>query len=106
MQITNVVWTDVAIQSLKETNHFILETWNELIAHEFLSSIDKTIELLTQNPMLGISVKSTNYRRALLNRHISLFYEVSTAELKILLIWDNRQDPDKLIDRIKNTSNI
>ena len=99
--IQSAVWTDLAIQSLNETYDFVLKQWNKSISNEFLGSVDKAIDLLMTNPYLGLSIENTNFRRTLVNKHISLFYEISNDQLTILFIWDNRQDPDLLAEKIK-----
>ena len=96
MQINKIEWTSVAKQSLNKTNNFILEKWNLEISNNFLSSVDSFVEIIEQNPYIGLKVEKTNFRRTLVNKYISLFYELNQSTLTILLIWDNRQDPKDL----------
>jgi len=101
MRINQVVWSSLAIQSLNETNTFLLNFWTEDVSDRFLASIDEIIEILKKNPSLGSNIEKLIYRRVLLNKHISLFYKVEKGKITILLFWDNRQDPKMLKEKIK-----
>lgn len=93
MFIQEIIWTDLAIDSLNKTNDFILTQWNAKISERFLDIIDNSIDILFNNPKSGIQVEGTQFRRLIVNKHTSLFYQINKSTIKILLIWDNRQNP-------------
>ena len=96
MHVNKTEWTNVAKDSLNKTNNFILEKWNIEISNNFLDSIDSSIEIIEKNPFIWLKIEKTNFRRVLINKHVSLFYKLNQPTLTILLIWDNRQDPKEL----------
>tara|TARA_R110002073_G_scaffold71296_2_gene175218 strand:+ start:53 stop:358 length:306 start_codon:yes stop_codon:yes gene_type:complete len=96
-----ILWTPVALKSLQEVQEFLLKHWNEEILKTFLDLIDFKISQLKENSKLGkIVIKERSYRRLVVHKNITLFYSIETDIIKILLIWDNRQDPTKLLDTL------
>ena len=101
----DVVWTDLAISSLRETNEFILEVWNQKVSDKFVESIDNQLDQLILNPNIGKNVTNTSFKKVIIHKHISLFYQLYSNQIKVLLIWDNRQNPKKLSQKIKTVAN-
>ena len=95
-----VRWTETAKQTLKETSGFILELWDTQINDKFLDQLEYRIEQLQRNPELGSSFENTHYRKLVIHKTTSLFYINKPTYLKILLVWDNRYDPDQLLQRL------
>ena len=99
-----VRWTETAKQTLQETSDFILELWNERIKEEFLDQLEYRIGQLQHNPELGPSFAKTNFRKLLVHKTVSLYYVNKSEYIKLLVIWDNRSDPDKLLEKLINAS--
>ena len=53
----------------------------------------KVIGTIRIQPYLFKSAHSQNIRKAFIIKQTSMFYEVHTAHITILLFWDNRQEP-------------
>jgi hypothetical protein len=68
--------------------------------------VDKRVDQLTSNPKLAPVVGSTEYRKLVIHKNISIFYKVEIDFIKILLVWDNRQDPLVLKEKLKNANNL
>ncbi|MTI89115.1 MAG: type II toxin-antitoxin system RelE/ParE family toxin [Balneolaceae bacterium] len=95
-----VIWTPTARKSLQETTNFIKELWNEQVADEFLNQLDYRIEQIQRNPNLAPTFKNSEFRQLLVHKSVSLFYKNYPEHLKLLLVWDNRQDPVQLLKKI------
>ena len=98
----NIFWTPIGLASLKESKKFILKHWNEKVLEHFLNLVDKRIEQLLSNPELAPRVEFTQYRKLLIHKNISIFDTLDSELIKVLLVWDNRQDPKELQDRLKS----
>lgn len=96
-----IFWTDEAVTSLNSCVEFLVSVWDERIIEKFLTLIDEKIDLISSNPEIGSKVFSTENRKVLIHENVSLFYKIDNSQLKILLIWDNRQDPKKLLRDLK-----
>ncbi len=95
-----VLWTPLAKDSLVETAKFISELWNEQVVDDFLSRLDYKIEQIQDHPELGPSFKNSPYRQLLIHESVTLFYRNYPEYLKLLLIWDNRQNPALLFEKL------
>ncbi|MBN7810099.1 type II toxin-antitoxin system RelE/ParE family toxin [Algoriphagus sp. H41] len=100
----SIFWTPSAIRSLEETSSFLFRVWNDRIVDEFLSLVDRKIELIIENPEIGVKLRKTNYRKILIHRNVSLFYKhvPEKSMIQILLLWDNRMDPSQLKKHFEN----
>jgi plasmid stabilization system protein ParE len=81
----------------------ILEYWIErnkskTYPKKLLVLFNQAADLISDHPKIG---KPTNYGnvRFKIVRDYLLFYEEMENRIEILLVWDSRQDPDKL-DRL------
>jgi len=99
-----VQWTETARITLQETSDFILELWSSDVHKEFVEQLDYRIEQLQSNPELAPAFENTQIRRLIVHRTVSLFYVNTPLFIKILVIWDNRQDADKLLDKLTDAN--
>ncbi len=99
-----VRWTQTAIKSLHETSDFILEIWNSEIQQDFIELLDFRISQLQSNPLIGLAFEDSDIRKLTVHKTVSLFYSHNQNMIKLLLVWDNRQDPDELLEKLKNTT--
>ena len=104
MNKLKVYWTPLAIKSLQEVQSFISEYWNQQVLDQFLDIIDKRIEQLIINPELAPKLGRTAYRKLVIHKNISLFYFHEPELIKLLLVWDNRQDPAKLKEKLTDAT--
>jgi len=100
-----VQWTETARKTLQETSDFILKLWNENVNKEFVEQLDYRITQLQNNPELGLSFENTQIRRLIIHKTTSLFYINSPQYIRLLVIWDNRQDPDSLLEKLTDANN-
>ena len=73
----------------------------------FENTIDSRLKELSKNPYLAPPLRGSKiFRKLLIHKNVSVFYSSEIDYIKILLVWDNRQDPKelhkKLIDSYKS----
>lgn len=93
--MTRIAWSDYAKISLQEIIDFLRTQWDEEIIQKLLDLIDQRTAQLSANPYLGPKVLGTAYRMLLVHKHLSIFYTITSSKVLIVLVWDNRRDPDK-----------
>jgi plasmid stabilization system protein ParE len=101
MAALKVFWTQTAIRQ----RNFIFEYWNlrnksNEYSKKLLSKIIEYLDVLKQNPEIGRATKSKNIRGISLG-HYSIYYKHTTTQITIVAFWDNRQEPVKLLNFIK-----
>jgi plasmid stabilization system protein ParE len=99
-----VRWTETAKQTLSETSDFILNLWNDQVNDNFLDQLEYRIEQLQHNPELGALFEKTNFRKLVVHKTVSLFYVNKRDFIKLLVIWDNRSDPDQLLEKLTDAN--
>ena len=100
-----VRWTETAKKTLRETSDFILELWNSRINENFLDQLEYRIKQLRHNPELRSSFENTHYRKLIIHKNVSLYYVNTPSYIKILVLWDNRSDPDQLLKKLTTANN-
>lgn len=92
-----IIWTDEAFQNLQNIINFLEKFWTEKEISKFVRLLDKQLMLIKQNPALyPFSQKSKNIRKSVLTKQITLYYRVDKADIHLITLFDNRQNPDKL----------
>lgn len=99
-----VRWTETARKTLQETSDFILELWGSEINEKFVEQLDYRINQIQNNPELAPAFENNQIRRLIIHRTVSLFYVNTPQFIKILVIWDNRQDPDSLLEKLTDAN--
>lgn len=98
-----VFWTPLALNSLKQTEKFIRKVWNQKVVDEFYDLLDFRIHQIQKNPNLAPN-KYKDVQQLFIHRNVSLFYVNNPIQIRILLIWDNRQDSKQLLNILKEAS--
>lgn len=76
---------------------YLHKNWSVSVVHEFILEVERTMELLKHNPeTFRCWFEDRNFRVAVLNKHISLFYSFSEKEIRIHLFWNNHRNPVEL----------
>jgi len=92
-----VVWTDHALDELRQTVSYIEENFSELEIRRLADKIESTLALIaTQPAMFPESPSRKGVRRAIILRFNSLYYRVKHRQIEILSFFSNRQDLRKL----------
>ena len=91
-----ILWTDNALKELEQTIEYLEENWTERELRNLAESLEETITLISQNPlMFQSSKKKKDIRRAVILSLNSLYYRVSKDSVEILSFFGNRQNPKK-----------
>jgi plasmid stabilization system protein ParE len=83
----------------------ILEYWIERNKSKTYSKklfvlFNQAADLISEHPKIGMPTNYGNVRFKIVRDYL-LFYEEMENRIEILLVWDSRQDPDKLDDLLK-----
>lgn len=67
----------------------------------FLDRLDERIGQLKLNPQIGSTYEQTNYRKLIIHPVVTLFYELETDYISLVLVWANKQNPNELREQLK-----
>jgi plasmid stabilization system protein ParE len=89
-------WTDNALKELEETIAFLETNWTEKELRKLSNTLDKTLNLISQNPYIFQSSDfKKDIRRAVILSLNSLYYRIKDQDVEILSFFSNRQKPTK-----------
>ena len=100
-----LIWTPTARISLQDTYDFLVELWNEKVAEEFLNQLDYRISQIQKNLELAPTFELREFRQLLIHKTTSLFYRNFPGYIKLLLVWDTRQNQADMLNRLTDANN-
>lgn len=97
----SVVWTETAIKQRRE----ILKYWtvrNKSTAYseKLIGLINERVKLIALNPEAGKPTNHLDTREAAMG-NFSIYYKNQMSRIVITAFWDNRQEPEKLLELLK-----
>ena len=95
-----LIWSDEALNNLKGIIDYLESRWTRKQIKKFAQLLDKQIKLIDDNPFLiAESDKSNGLRKSVLSKQTTIYYRILNNEIRIISLFDNRQNPNKLIDK-------
>jgi len=97
-----VVLSKRAAKKLDELLEYLELEWSTNIKKEFVRKLEKSIEQIQRFPNSSPqSELEKGLYMLVLSKQTSIFYRFDTEYIKIVTIFDNRMNPDKLKGEIK-----
>jgi len=92
-----LVWTEEALSGLKGIFNYLERKFSEKDIQKFAKKLDKQLELLKKSPeTFAFTNSSKKVRRTIIVKLTSLYYRIEGNEVKIISVFDNRQNPEKI----------
>lgn len=92
-----IVWSDEALQNLQKILDYLDEIWTIREVRKFVKQLDNRLQLLEQNPFsFPVFIQSTKLRKSVLTKHISIYYQIVDQNIRLISIFDNRQNPKRI----------
>jgi plasmid stabilization system protein ParE len=92
-----LIWSNEALLSLKEIIEYLETNWTKTEIKNFARLLDKHLKLLQINPFLYPKDPALhNLRKAVISKQISIYYRITSTEIHIISLFDNRQNPQRL----------
>jgi len=94
------IWSEEALNNLKSIIDYLESRWTKREIKKFAQLLDKQLKLIKDNPFLfAESGKSNGLRKSVLSRQTTIYYRIINFEIRIITLFDNRQNPNKLINK-------
>jgi plasmid stabilization system protein ParE len=95
-----LIWSDEALNNLKDIIDYLENRWTKREIEKFTQLLDKQLKLIEDNPYLfAESAKFNGLRKSVLSRQITIYYWIINFEIRIITLFDNRQNPNKLTNK-------
>jgi plasmid stabilization system protein ParE len=98
----NVVWTGTAVKQRTEIlKYWTVRNGSAKYAKKLLKLIDSRVKVIRKFPE---AFKATIYAETRISAmgHFSILYKITETQIIITSFWDNRQDPEKLLEIIRD----
>ncbi len=94
--VKRIVWTSRADAIFSKILEFYCQrNQSKTYSRKLNKEIHQTLKLIAKYPLLGITTDIEGIR-VLIRKQYKIFYEVRANEIVVHLVWDTRQDPNKL----------
>ncbi len=105
MEGLNIQWLDTAQEDLRAIRIYYMENAGKTVTHNRIKKIMNSVSLLSKNPYLGkeelkFRGRSQQYRFLVCGDY-KVYYYIRDNKVKIALLWDCRQNPLRLSDKLK-----
>ena len=92
-----VILTPIAVKDFQNIIDYLNYKWDTSTVNNFIDRFEKLIELLsTDATVFSFADRAKKIQKCLLTKHNTLFFIETENDIKILTIFDTRQDPEKL----------
>lgn len=96
-----IIWTSTALKQRNNTfNYWNKRNKNNLYSKKLNIKIKENTKLLKEFPEMGKPTVKINVK-AIILEHYSIFYKVKINKIFILAFWDTRQNPELLLQFLK-----
>ena len=77
---------------------YLIANWGITVTNNFIERFESVCELLAENPDIYPFInKAKQIQKCVLTKHNIIYFKETTDAIKILVLFDTRQDPDKLL---------
>lgn len=92
-----LIWSPYARLTYLEILEYLKANWSLNVVEAFVERTNEVLDHITRRPLLYPYFDAVNAYRSVITKQVSLFYRVTGDKAELLLFWDNRQDPAKLL---------
>lgn len=76
---------------------YLEQNWPEKVTENFIIRTEEVLGHVRNSPNLYIYSNEMQCYKSVIVKQVSLFYRVTNNKAELLVFWDNRQDPAKLL---------
>jgi plasmid stabilization system protein ParE len=92
-----IIWSATANNDLDKIIDYLKSNWTEKEIRKFIQKLDSFLSLIQRNPLIfPISKYKKEVRRCVLTKHNSIYYNYTASKVRIITIYDNRSNPNKI----------
>lgn len=96
-----IIWSFQAQTDRKQILQYWIErNQSKVYSQKLYRLFQEAVKLISQHPNIGTPTEFGKVKSKVV-REYQVFYEEIEHSIHILTIWDSRQDPEKLSDKLK-----
>jgi len=95
--VKKITFSPEATQNIQQIILYLKKEWSQNVADKFVNMLREKIYNIKQFPNSYYLIdEQRKIRRCVLTKQITLYYKIEEKEIKILTLFDTRQNPDNL----------
>ena len=92
-----IIISKLAERKLDKLFEYLIAKWSIKVKNEFINKLDKSISLIKEQPEgFPSSEKEKGLRKCVITKQTTLYDRFDEDKIKIVTIFDTRQDPQRL----------
>lgn len=92
-----VVISKTAEKKLDKLFEYLISEWSVKVKRDFVKKLNKSIELIKNQPeIFPESKKGKSLRKCVITKQTTLYYRFNSKQINIVIVFDTRQNPNKL----------
>ncbi|MCG8322760.1 MAG: type II toxin-antitoxin system RelE/ParE family toxin [Cytophagales bacterium] len=91
-----IIWSEEAAEDYYQNIGYLLESWSEKSAMNFINEVDSVLEIIKERPEVYPLSGYRSVRKAVIRKQITLFYKVEGTRVYLVRFWNNYQDPESM----------
>jgi len=100
-----IKWSLIAEERLKAIFDYFFDVASYKTAFKIVSEIINTVDLLSSMPLIApiepiLENEKETFRSLVIKRHYKVIYFIEENNVNIVDVWDCRQDPEILKERV------
>lgn len=93
-----IIWSPLSENDFVSILEYLQENWEPKVAEGFIEITFSSVSQISINPkQFPLIYKNKKIRKCILTKHNTLYYRERKDSVDILRIYDNRQDPKKIL---------
>ena len=93
-----IIWSPLSENDFVSILEYLQKNWDSKVVEGFIEITFSSVSQISINPkQFPMIYKNKKIRKCVLTKHNTLFYRDRKDCVNILRIYDNRQDPKKLL---------
>ncbi len=93
----SVTWSPAAKRSYYQILEYLEKNWTQKELSAFINRTEEAIGHICDNPQLYPYSKESDTHKCVLVKQVTLFYRKQGSAIELLVFWDSRQDPARLL---------
>ncbi len=93
-----IIWSPLSENDFVSILDYLQKNWDDKVVESFIEITFSSVSQISTNPkQFPFIYKNKKIRKCVLTKHNTLYYRDRKDCVDILRIYDNRQDPKKLM---------
>ena len=92
-----ILWSPTAKANYYQILEYLNDNWTIKELEAFVKRTEEVISHIYKNPSLYPYSESSDTHKCVVVKQVTLFYRVTGESIQLLVFWDSRQNPAKLV---------